>query len=57
MDFREVFSQAGPSAKERADRQFAQTYSHDKDLIDLRDPSDRELVKSISPRVMEVVEA
>jgi hypothetical protein len=57
MDFREVFSQAGPSAKERADRQFAQTYSHDKDLIDLRDPSDREIVKSISPRVMEVVEA
>jgi hypothetical protein len=57
MDIREVFSQAGPSAKERADRQFAQTYSHDKDLIDLRDPSDRELVKSINPKVMEVVEA
>ncbi len=57
MDLREVFSQAGPSAKERADRQFAQTYSHDKNLIDLRNPEDRELVRSISPRVMEVVEA
>lgn len=41
MDIREVFSQAGPSAKERADRQYAQTYSHDKDVIDLRNPEDR----------------